>query len=277
MDIDCGNYSVVMTNININGFRDMTMNIPRRKAVLEWMRKLNGCGFNCLCLPAGYFVVKDEKEIRPLIRPILKLARRFRISFILGVDTSAILSFPEDPNSPKMLRAVRNHKMPCFLCAYSADRDKLEIHRQRSCTSAQARNKILSDEEMSEARFMPLGGSGFQIILCGEVYDERLFDEGRPRAAVVFGHVTMPRLARTLAAKSRLGFSIINTEHRTGRGGRLFCFDKGRERSVVARPCVIGDANDKGPWIDMAVWELDKRGSFRPSKNPAIKAMFEQG
>ncbi len=199
---------------------------------------------SCLCFPAGFLLLNSLSESQKLLR------RR--------------------PNTPAFLEAVRKQILPAYLYAYNALTDTATTTYQRSCTPTHSYLKLIPDELLAP-RVMRLGECEFQIIHCGEVYEPRLFSPGMPKAGIVFGHKSMPRLSRTLNTKSSKGFSLINTEHRWQSGGKLFCFTDGNNLSVKSQNLID---DDDGIWIDIALWRLCKSGHFTPIQiKPSVLAI----
>ncbi len=247
---------IATMNVSAHRFRDPRHNPHRIQLAQNLLQLAQSENVDCLCFPAGFLTTCREAKVSALLEPLARTAWSLGVSFVLGVDLAR--NYP-DANSPGFMEIVRNGKMPYLLVAFDATTDRLSLTRQRSCTGEHARRKLIPDEIMTAPRMMTPGGACFQIIHCGEVYDRRLFAKDMPRAGVVFGHITMPRLMRTMGACSRRGFSLLNTEHRSGRNGLLFCFDRGIDRS--RRGGVCADASE-GLWAEMAVWELGSTGRF---------------
>ncbi len=269
---------VMTTNVSISGFRDRSCNERRIDAAIRLIQFARQNFIDCVCFPAGYLLAKNEAEIPYLLEPIIRQAQRqAKASFVIGVDTAAILNYPADLNSPKMLKAVRQGNMPCFLAAYSHQQDTLQnhqqdalrIHRQRSATFWHVASKILPDNDRSikEVRFMPLGTTGFGILACGEIFDRRMTprSEHGLSAAIAHFHTTYSRMSRTLSSVSKTGVSILVMQHMKGRGGLAPNWTYGINRSVYTKPCPLDFGRD-GPWIDMALWELTEYG-FRAAKS----------
>jgi hypothetical protein len=268
--------TVMTMNVNVEGFRERRDNKRRIAVAIQLIEAAAKAKIDCVCFPAGYLIAKNLREIPIIDRPIVQRAKQLKISFIIGIDTQAINN-PSitSADCPAMLRLVKEGNVPCFLTAYSAERGTLHLYQQRTCTHYQAENRMASEWLMEDRNTMHLGdGQSFQIILCGEIYDNRLLDEKAPKAGVIFGHTTMSRLSRTLRLKSQRGFSLINTEHRTGRGGLIFNFDRGYDMSVPSRPIRIADA--RGLWIDAVVWTLDGRGFWGANMNPENLKIYEK-
>ena len=267
--------TVMTMNVNVEGFRERRDNKRRVAVAVQLIEAAAKAKIDCLCFPAGYLIAKNLRDIPRLDSPIIRRAKQLKISFIIGIDTQAINN-PRitGADSPAMLRLVKEGNVPCFLSSYSAERGTLELYQQRTCTHYQAENRMAPASAMAERHLMHLGENSFQIILCGEIYDNRMLGEDAPKAGVVFGHTTMSRLSRTLRLKSRRGFSLINTEHRTGRGGMIFSFDNGYDMSVYSRPVKIADAD--GLWIDAVVWTLDGRGFWGANLNPENLKIYEK-
>jgi hypothetical protein len=218
---------------------------------------------SCICLPAGFFLLKSLSEHQNLLSEMTRSAWEYGVSFILGMDKDKPI-LRRRPNSPAFLETVRKQAIPTYIYAYNALKDEVSISRQRSCTSTHSYLKLVPDEIMLTPRAMNFGELDFQIIHCGEVYDPRLFSPDMPKAGIVFGHKTMPRLSRSLRYKSMKGFSLINTEHRWQSGGMLFCYNDGDNLSVQSHNLIDSDAD--GIWIDIALWRLCKDGRFVPVK-----------
>lgn len=245
---------IATTNISAARFRDPKDNPNRIRFAQKLLESARQNNIDCLCLPSGYLAAKTPNDIKPAFSPLLRKAKQLQISFVIGSDIKSAF------RSRVPHAIVRQQQLPAFLVAFNCDNDITTITRQRSGSSLDYRLKLVPDSVMFRPRVMRLGDCEFQIVGCGEVYDRRLFSKGMPRAAIVFGHDTMPRLSISLQSRSSSGFSLVNTEHRIHQGGYLFCYDNGENRSV--RDCDHFDGYDD-LWADIAVWELDKQGSFR--------------
>lgn len=254
-------------NVSLQTFYESSSNSPRLKLAQKIIRFAAQHQIDCICFPAGFFLFKTLPKAKSFLTPLIRIARRYHISFITGFDLTSILQLPRDPNSPKTAKTVKQQAMPSFLLSCNVENCKTSITHQRSSTSAHAAMRLVPDDIMLNPRIMDLGGCEFQIVHCGEVYDKRLFSPGMPKAAVVLGHKTMPRLARTLRTKSEKGYSLINSEHRIGRNGLLFCYDRGKNKSVQGSECFVGE---DGTWAELAIWELGSRGQFKPISFPRV-------
>ncbi len=252
---------VATMNVSSTYFREPRRNPQRIQFAQDLLRLAQSKNVDCLCFPAGYLTTCRAAKVTALLEPLTRTAWSLGVSFVLGIDLAC--HFP-DANSAEFMEIVRKGKMPCLLAAFDAARDLLSITRQRSCTSEQARRKLVPDEVITAPRMMDLGGACFQIIHCGEVYDRRLFGKDIPNAQIVFGHLGMVRLAVTLAACAQRGFSLINTEHRIGKNGILFCYDNGGINK--SRRGDIYAESDNGLWAEMAVWTLGRGGRFCPAR-----------
>ncbi len=227
--------------------------------MIIWASEKN---ISCLCLPAGFFLLKSLSEHKKLLYDTTRRAFEHGVSVVLGIDEDKPI-LRRRPNSPAFLEAVRNQTIPSYLYAYNATTDEVSISHQRSSTPTHAYLKLVPDENMLSPRVLELGGYKLHLIHCGEMYDDRLFSPGMPKAGIVIGHKCMPRLTRSLKSKSRKGFSLINTEHRFQPGGMLFCFNDGDNMSRKSHNLI--DDGD-GIWIDIALWRLCKNGRFIPMR-----------
>lgn len=254
---------IATMNVSVSGFRNPRNNRHRIQLALKILDFAKRNKIACLCFPSGFLITSKITKIDPLLVPITEKARQLRISFVLGVDLIGIFRLSPDANASDFLRIVTSQKVPCLLASYNHRTDDLQIARQRSCTGKHARQKLVPDDIMTTPRIMDFGKIKFQIIHCGEVYDSRLFSSAMPVAGIIFGHRTMPRLARTMRVRSEQGFSLLNSEHRTGRNGMLFCYDRGRNKSLHGSICIEHD----DLWAEIAVWELTNRMRFHPVRD----------
>ncbi len=225
---------------------------------------------SCLCLPAGFFLLKSLSEHKKFLSDTTRLAFEHGVSFVLGIDEDRPI-LRRRPNSPAFLEAVRNQSIPSYLYIYNAMMDEVSISHQRSSTPTHAYLKLVPDGDMLSPRMLELGDCKLQLIHCGEMYDDRVFSSNMPKAGVVVGHKCMPRLTRSLRGKAKKGFSLINTEHRFQSGGMLFCFNNSDNMSVRSHNLI--DDGD-GIWIDIALWRLCKNGRLLPiSVKPSMLAI----
>jgi hypothetical protein len=251
---------IATMNVSAAGFRCPKENRSRIALALKILEFAQRNKISCLCFPSGVLITSRISQITPLLVPITEKARKLRISLVLGVDLLGIFRLSSHANAPDFLDAVEKQKVPCLLASYNHRKHDLLVTRQRSCTGEHARRGLVPDDIMNTPRIMNLGGVCFQVIHCGEVYDSRLFSSGMPRAGVIFGHLTMPRLSRTMRIRSEQGFSLVNSEHRIGHGGKLFCHDRGMDKTR-------GDGfvvEHNGLWAEMGVWELSDKMRFKP-------------
>lgn len=252
---------IATMNVSATGFRCPKKNRPKITLALKILEFAHRNKISCLCFPSGYLTTSKIGQIPSLLVPITEKARQLRISFVLGVDLIGIFRLSSDANAPDFLEIVAKQKIPCLLASYNYRKHKLQITRQRSCTGEHVRRGLVPDNIMLPPRTVNFGNPHFQIIHCGEVYDSRLFSSRMPKAGVLFGHYTMPRLSRTMRTRSEQGFSLVNSEHRTGRGGKLFCYDRGINKTL--HNCRIRIEHDD-LWAEIAVWELTSTMRFRP-------------
>ncbi len=244
------------------GFRKPPQNPARLQLALKILDFAHRNKVSCICFPSGFLTTAKIDKIPPLLVPVTGKARELRIFFVLGVDLSSISRLSPNPNAPDFVETVLKQTMPCLLAAYDHRNNALTITRQRSATTEHVRRGLVSDEIMMNPRIMDLGSARFQIIGCGECYDDRIYSPGIPtKAGIIFGHFSMPRLSRTMRCRSEAGFSLVNSEHRTLRGGMLFCYDRGKNKTFhnCRKYVEHGDL-----WADLAVWELTERMRFHP-------------
>ena len=243
-------------NFSDTGFNDKRSNSFRIRAAKELLGIAHNKGFHALVFPAGYLISPTESTIKTIASPILRMARKLRMSTIVGVDIAAILGYPDDSNSPRMLRAIRRGKMPCFLVIYDAGTDSVNIMRQRSATNRQAYERMVPDDIMTP-RIMEINGVSVNIIQCGEITDWRLFAEDAPRTAIVTVHQRMARLYRSMQGRSRMGFSLIQSEHRKTRFSLSFLLRKGKDASHRHRGQIDFEGN---LWAEVVGFEIEESG-----------------
>ena len=247
--------------ISSEGFRQQKQNPSKISLALQILDHAKKSRINCVFLPAGFLITSDEHQIKPTLKPILNKAKASSISFILGLDLEEIKRF-RSSDGEKMLDAVSTQSIPCLLAHFDSTTGKTHIIRQRSCTSFQAHARMLSDVVM-KPRILDVAGTRMNCITCGELYDSRLFQEMAPTTGIVLGHWTMPRLAKSLKSKGRQGFSLLHSEHRTGRGGLLLCTDRGIDKSIRPSSHIEGE---RGLWAELAAWEIADNGRINPVK-----------
>ena len=247
--------------ISSEGFRQQKQNPAKISLALQIFDHAKKVNIDSVFLPAGFLITSDEHQIKPTLKPILNKAKASKTSFIIGIDLEEIKGF-RTSDGKKMLDAVSNQSIPCLLAHFDSANGKTHIIRQRSCTSFQAHQKMLSDAIM-QPRSLDIAGTKFNWIFCGELYEPRLFKKTAPAAGIVLGHWTMPRLSKSLKSKGRQGFSLVHSEHRTGRGGLLLCTDRGIDKSL--RPSVHIEG-DNGLWAELAAWEILDMGRMNPVK-----------
>ena len=251
---------IVTMNISASGFRDYRSNAERTEIATTFIQSAPYSNISAIFYPSGYLLAKTESEINPLVRPLIRQAKRSKVSFVLGVDLQEIKSYRyASPDFPAMLNAVKNGKIPCFLVVYDATIGKTSILRQRSASSYHAHSKMLPDNVMVP-HILDVAGVPVQIIFCGEIYDTRLLSGDAPKTAVILGHRTMTRLTQTMRGKSKRGFTLLNSEHRTGKYGMSFCFKRGEECGYYHKEQI---EMVSGFWIELACWKIGARGGIR--------------
>lgn len=252
---------IMTTLVSSAFFREQQNNPAKIDIAIKALELARQQKIALLVLPAGFLTVDTRAEVMPAARPIIRHAKKYGMSLVVGVDLEEIKLF-RNSDSVRMLERVALGQMPTFLCVFDAVTGKTQSHRQRSCTSNQARQRIVPDEVMAP-KTMDISGSTVQIVFCGEIYDDRLCSVTAPSTAVIIGHTTMPRLIKTLKAKGRRGFSVIHSEHRAGRGGTLFCIDREADRSQQATLHIEGE---KGLWLEAAFWKVTDKGRIYPAQ-----------
>jgi hypothetical protein len=110
-------------NVCTTRFRDTRHNTARIRFAQELLQLASSKNITCLCFPSGYVTTSKIDRIVPLLEPLTRTARKSRISFIMGIDLTAILNLPVDANSPEFVEIVRKGKMPCLF----ADRKEVQI------------------------------------------------------------------------------------------------------------------------------------------------------
>lgn len=255
-------YPRIMTTLASRiDFREPQNNPAKTKLAIKTLELARQQKIDLLVLPAGFVTIQKETEILPAVRPIIRLAKKYGISVVVGVDLSEIRSY-RAVDSGKMLEAYCTFSIPLFLVVYDAVTGKTQVYRQRSATSYHARLGVVPDGVM-QPRTIDICGSTVQIVFCGEVYDPRLFRETAPPTALIAAHTAMPRAGKTLRAKGRRGFSIISCEHRACCDGKHLCNDRGIDRSQQATLHIDGE---NGLWLEAATWHVTDKGRIRPAQ-----------
>lgn len=253
--IPCDRRRILVTNVNAMTFRKKRYNKNKIDLARTLLHFAHHTCIDLVCLPAGYLITPNKSDIISLTKPILTLAKQYNIAITLGIDLTEITTFPDDPNSARMLKAVASGMMPCFMATYHPSLQKTILTNQISCTPYQSIRGLVPDNIM-QPRIISLNGIALQLIQCGEIYSKTLLSESSPKAGVICGHWSMPRLSRTMAVKGNLGYSLINTEHRSGKNGLHFCNDRGQNKNVYnCRHFEEGQA-----WAGVTVWELTEKG-----------------
>ena len=258
-DVEKRRPRILTTLVSSAFFRQQQQNPQKVSLAIKTLDLARQQQIDLIALPAGHLTVTTRAEVIPAVRPILRHAKKYGISVVVGVDLAEIRNY-RTTDSGKMLEAYCTFSIPLFLVVYDAATDKTEVYRQRSASSYHARLGVVPDGVM-QPRTIDICGSTVQIVFCGEVYEPRLFGEDAPPTAIIVGHATMPRLGRTFKAKGREGFSVIHSEHRVGRGGTLLCNDRGIDQGQLATLHIEGE-NDL--WLEAAIWEVTDKGRIRP-------------
>lgn len=250
---------IMTTLVSSTDFREPQNNPAKIDLALKTLDLARQQQIDLLILPAGFITVQKETEILPTIRPIIRIAQKYDVSLIIGADLQSVRRC-RGSDGGRMLEYVTLGQIPIFCCIFNAATGRTQIHRQRSSTPFQARQKIVPDEIM-KPRIFTIGKTAFQTAICGEIFDPRLMNEAAPRIILCPTHTALPRSTRTLMAKGRRGFSVILSEHRVCRDGRLPCNDRGTDKSQKATVRVEGD-NDL--WLEAALWAVTDKGRIRP-------------
>lgn len=260
-DVKLRHPRIMTTLVSSALFRQSQNNPAKTQLAIKTLELARQQKIDLLVLPAGFLTVTTRAEILPTIRPIIRLARKYDISIVVGVDLEEIKRF-RSSDSVRMIELVTLGQMPTFLCIFDAATGKTEVFRQRSATSRHGRLRLVPDEVMTP-KTLVLRGISTQVVVCGEMFDPRLFQETAPPTAIIITHTFIPRFSKSLKAKGRMGFSLVHSDHRIGHGGTLFCNDQGTDRSQGATLHVEGE---RGLWLEAALWQLSDKGRIRPAQ-----------
>jgi hypothetical protein len=196
---------VCTTTVTTDGRAEWKSNDER----VAWARELIATYahiIDLLVLPAGYLRSRSEGEVREVAAPIIDAARKTKIAVILGVDSQ---------DAPATVEKVRRSALPYFLVAWSPRTPRPIVWRQRSTTSADAREA--PDATAREPRLLPIKRARVAAVACGEIFSasiRKLVREHVPDLAVLAAHTASG--ARHWAAQrslARLGVPSLRSVH----------------------------------------------------------------
>jgi hypothetical protein len=253
--------------VSVTGFRDKRWNKRRIAHALQVMQAMTELGVELVVFPAGYVTAETEADTADLLEPLFEYACRKSLGFVLGVDLASACDMAD--NKENVDTHLQNHSLPCLQYAYCPDTQSSQVWRQRSCTSLQARNLVASKWLIEAPRFITVKGHRIELVLCGEIYDERLgeaIEKRKPELCVVTGHKGMPRFFRTLQRLTPLKLNLLLSEHRYNVNG-LHCYSNGGVYSDRWDGIML---KGESLWSELWLWELRKRKlrSCRSLRNP---------
>ncbi len=163
-------------------------------------------------LPAGFLEARSEAQVREVAAPVIDAARAANVAVILGVDAAGRGS-------------AKKGSLPYFLVGWSPGLRRAAVWRQRSETSADARDA--PPAALAEARALRVAGRSVAPIACGEVFSPAVRErvaEMKPHVAVLAAHSA--RGARHWAGQrclAKLGVRSVRAVHASGEARDFLC------------------------------------------------------
>jgi hypothetical protein len=183
---------IATSTVSFDGYRNPAT--ASFEATLETLRETldeaKHKGVQLLCLPGGYFTVKSEAQLKKAAKRIVAEARKAHIAVAVGVDCADKQSTKrKSKRQPNRDNLIRKGKLPLFAVAWSPEQSKQETWRQRSVTSKD--QWLAPAKSCSEPRTLRVAGKKIEILMCGELFNERIRDgviRRKPTALVDLSH-----------------------------------------------------------------------------------------
>ena len=159
---------VATCSVSMEGYGSSSGNPTRMKLMEETLKGAKGLSCDIVCFPGGYFSVQSDSKRDELAAQAVDLAKSMEIGLAVGIDCK-----PKDMSIDKS-RNIRQATLPWYAVCWSPYEDTLHCWGQRSITS---RDQWLAPETRCRDRqTLPFGNKGVEILMCGEIYNERIRD-----------------------------------------------------------------------------------------------------
>jgi hypothetical protein len=180
------NLSGVVTTVGRIGPEDEEQNQQRLRAGERALEKAAELGSQLIALPAGFFTARSSLARDNIAQALISKARKLGIATVFGVDEDS-KALSED-----WVPAVRSEALPFCVFAWSPSENAIHSWRQRSITSEDQR--WAPDSSCKEARLLRIGGGEVGILICGEIFNQRIRNSlanrsPRPKVIVDVTHV----------------------------------------------------------------------------------------
>jgi hypothetical protein len=146
-----------------------------------------------LCLPAGYFKVRSERERCKLGERVVELAKAVDIVVAAGVDVGAKGKKSKDTKKSKKrsFDLTRKQRRPSFALVSNPRERKAFFFRQRSVSSRD--QHLVKDDVCAWSSAVLIEGKRVEILSCGEIFNARVREgvvKRKPKVDVVvdLGH-----------------------------------------------------------------------------------------
>lgn len=254
---------IATCTVSLEGLNKPSGNNRRLSLLAEVLEYVKRRRISLVCLPSGYLTASSNANRDSLIEKVVEVAKSHGVAIAVGIDvdqrrrSKRSIKKQSRKGSQYSLEKVRRGSLPWFAACWSPKENIVHCWRERSSNSNDQRE--ISDAVCAEARTLPLGKYGVEVLMCGEVFNERIRNSVLSRrkgliAAVDLGHYSDG--FRVFAAMQVLARGRLNTlcsVHTKREKAMKYCYlSGGRKKSSRDVDAKFGPE----PRIEVKVWNL---------------------
>lgn len=242
---------IATCTVSLEGFGDPNWSDRRLRLLSDVLSRLQELQVDILCLPGGYLTANSISQRDELAQAIYNEIKKYKIAIAIGIDIET------KDLSQDWSNKVRENTLPWFAICWSPVDDILHCWRQRSTTS---RDQWKSSYRVcAEKRTLPILNSHVEVLMCGEMFNERIRNNILSRndgltAVVDLGHTSAGfRIWAGMKKLAKEGCTVLCSVHANKRLARKYCYTPGGCRSTN-----IPDETFPGsPRLELKVWSLN--------------------
>ena len=258
---------IATCTVSQEGYEKPSGNNRRLSLLTEVLEYAKRRRISLVCLPAGYLTASSNANRDSLIKKVVKVAKSHGVAIAVGIDvridvdqrrrSKRSIKKQSRKGSQYSLEKVQRGSLPWFAACWSPKENIVHCWRERSSNSNDQWK--ISDAVCAEARTLPLGKYGVEVLMCGEVFNERIRNSVLSRrkgliAAVDLGHYSEGfRVFAAMKVLARGRLSTLCSVHTKREKAMKYCYlSGGRKKSTRDFDAKFG----LEPRIEVKVWNL---------------------
>ena len=239
------------TTVSLEGYGTAAGNEPRLAALRTAIREVSNEGVDLLCLPGGYLSAKSMTHLNELSEELAQEAKRSNLALAVGIDVDK-KNLMQDWTTQ-----IRKGTLPWFAVCWNSVGGNF-LWRQRSVRSIDQWEA--PEQACSQERTLYVGKARIEILMCGEIFSQRIRESIVSRkpavnAVVDLGHTSGGfRVHAAMKVLARGGVHSFCSVHAQRTNAQKYCYAAGGVKKSIRTPgIVIGSS----PRLEIKVWNLD--------------------